>query len=125
MKVGVGKAIRRGSRHQPSQAESRCRSRHADGPSVGVVLDHVADDIWPKSLAVLARGGKLVTCGATAGGRPGGVSSGTQFLQVSRIRPIIDRPFLLKDAAAAQQHMERAQQSDKIILHIADQIKQT
>jgi uncharacterized phosphosugar-binding protein len=77
--------------------------------------------VWPFWLAA----GNSLPVAQPAGGRPGGVSSGTQFLQVSRIRPIIDRPFLLKDAAAAQQHMERAQQSDKIILHIADQIKQT
>ncbi len=37
---------------------------------VDVVLDCVAGEVWQKSLAALARGGRLVTCGATAGGSP-------------------------------------------------------
>jgi NADPH:quinone reductase-like Zn-dependent oxidoreductase len=95
-----------------------------------------------KSLAVLARGGRLVTCGATAGGQPiddlsaiyskhlkiYGSTLGSReefrqvlsFLQVSRIRPIIDRQFPLEDAAAAQQRMEESRQFGKIILQISD-----
>jgi NADPH:quinone reductase-like Zn-dependent oxidoreductase len=37
---------------------------------VDVVVDHVAGESWSDSLASLAKGGKLVTCGATAGGQP-------------------------------------------------------
>ncbi|MEF8800124.1 MAG: zinc-binding dehydrogenase [Halolamina sp.] len=37
---------------------------------VDVVVDHIAGESWSDSLASLARGGKLVTCGATAGGQP-------------------------------------------------------
>jgi NADPH:quinone reductase-like Zn-dependent oxidoreductase len=37
---------------------------------VDVVVDHVGGDTWTDSLASLARGGRLVTCGATAGPRP-------------------------------------------------------
>jgi NADPH:quinone reductase-like Zn-dependent oxidoreductase len=37
---------------------------------VDVVVDHVAGESWSDSLGSLAKGGKLVTCGATAGGQP-------------------------------------------------------
>ena len=111
-----------------------------DGRGVDVVLDCVAGEIWRKSLAVLARGGRLVTCGATAGGQPiddlsaiyskhlkiYGSTLGSReefrevlsFLRLSGIRPIIDRQFPLEDAAAAQQRMEEARQFGKIILQM-------
>src|SRR5262245_54919037 len=34
---------------------------------VDVVVDHVGQATWPKSLRSLARDGRLVTCGATSG----------------------------------------------------------
>ena len=37
---------------------------------VDVVVDHIGGDTWSDSLRSLARGGRLVTCGATAGPRP-------------------------------------------------------
>jgi len=45
--------------------------REATGKrGVDVVVDHVGGDTWSDSLRCLARGGRLVTCGATAGPRP-------------------------------------------------------
>ncbi|MFB6072088.1 MAG: zinc-binding dehydrogenase [Halobacterium sp.] len=37
---------------------------------VDVVVDHVGEATWDDSLRSLAKGGRLVTCGATTGGRP-------------------------------------------------------
>jgi NADPH:quinone reductase-like Zn-dependent oxidoreductase len=37
---------------------------------VDVVVDHVGAETWTDSLKCLAKGGRLVTCGATTGGRP-------------------------------------------------------
>jgi len=37
---------------------------------VDVVVDHVGEATWDSSLRSLAKGGRLVTCGATTGGRP-------------------------------------------------------
>jgi len=36
---------------------------------VDVVIEHVGEATWPKSVRSLARGGRLVTCGATTGRR--------------------------------------------------------
>lgn len=112
------------------------------GRGVDVVLDCVAGPVWRKSLASLTPGGRLVTCGATAGGQPTddiaaiiskhlkiyGSTLGSReefrqvlsFLASSKIRPIVDRVFPLKEAAAAQQRMENSRQFGKIVLHIED-----
>lgn len=108
------------------------------GRGVDVVVDSVAGPVWRKSLAALARGGRLVTCGATAGGQPQDdlqaiVSKGLKiygstlgsredfrellnFLNATQIRPLIDRKYPLREARAAQQRMEDAAQFGKILL---------
>ena len=112
------------------------------GRGAEVVLDSIGGEFWRKSLASLARGGRLVTCGATAGGEPiddiAAISSkelkiygstlGSReefsqvinFLNAAKIRPVIDSIFQLEDAAGAQLHLENARQFGKIILRIPD-----
>lgn len=109
---------------------------------VDVVLDCVAGEVWQKSLSALAKGGRLVTCGATAGGLPDtdlrtifsnhlkifGSTLGSReefrqllsFMTLSQIRPIIDQTFPLQEAASAQRRMEEARQFGKIVLQISD-----
>ena len=109
---------------------------------VDVVLDCVAGEVWQKSLAALARSGRLVTCGATAGGSPEtdltpiftkhlqifGSTLGSRdefrqllsFMAVAEIKPIIDQVFPQSEAAAAQRRMEEAKQFGKIVLQISD-----
>ena len=43
---------------------------HTGKRGVDVVVDHVGEATWDSSLKSLAKGGRLVTCGATTGGRP-------------------------------------------------------
>ena len=43
---------------------------HTDKRGVDVVVDHVGAATWQDSLRSLAKGGRLVTCGATTGGSP-------------------------------------------------------
>ncbi len=109
---------------------------------VDVVVDCVGGKSFGKSLTALARGGRLVTCGATAGAylqmdlrrvfwnhlKIFGSTLGSReefrqllaFLETRRIRPIIDQLFALKDAAAAQRRLEEGRQFGKIVLQIAD-----
>ena len=111
------------------------------GRGVDVVLDCVAGEVWQKSLAALARGGRLVTCGATAGAQPQddltaicskqlkiyGSTLGSReefrqllnFMAVKKIKPIVDSVFLLKEAASAQRYLEEAKQFGKVVLQIA------
>lgn len=113
-----------------------------EGRGVDVVLDSVAGEVWQQSLHSLAHRGRLVTCGATAGWEPNddldlmiakelriyGSTLGSRedfcqllsFLDATQIRPIIDRKFPLKEAAAAQQRMEDGRQFGKILLAVND-----
>jgi len=109
---------------------------------VDVVLDCVGGEGWRKSLSCLALGGRLVTCGATAGGnavddieaicskelRIYGSTLGSReefrllisFLNAAKIRPIIDSVFPLREAAAAQRYVEEARQFGKVVLEIPE-----
>jgi NADPH:quinone reductase-like Zn-dependent oxidoreductase len=109
---------------------------------VDVVVDSVGGDSWAKSLAALAKGGRLVTCGATGGANPQtdirrifwnhlkifGSTMGSReefrqllsLMRTSKLRPIIDQLFSLKEAAAAQQRLEERKQFGKIILQVSD-----
>lgn len=109
---------------------------------VDVVVDCVGGESWVKSLAALAKGGRLVTCGATAGAHPQtdirrifwnnlkifGSTLGSReefgqllsFMRISQTRPIIDQVFPLKDAAAAQRRLEEGKQFGKIVLQIEE-----
>ena len=109
---------------------------------VDVVVDCVGGESWVKSLAALVKGGRLVTCGATAGANPQtdirrifwnhlkifGSTLGSReefrqllgFMQASRVRPIIDQIFPLKETAAAQRRLEEGKQFGKIVLQIRE-----
>lgn len=109
---------------------------------VDVAVDCVGGNSWGKSLAALAKGGRLVTCGATAGADPPtdirrifwnhlkifGSTLGSRdefrqllaFMQNSEVRPIIDQLFPLRDAAEAQRRLEEGRQFGKIVLQITD-----
>jgi NADPH:quinone reductase-like Zn-dependent oxidoreductase len=138
-KLGKAKAL--GADHGINHRKEdfvKCVRALTDNRGVDVVLDCVGGEVWQKSLASLATGGRLVTCGATAGGQPKddieaiftkhlkiyGSTLGSReefrqlisFLNVSKIKPIIDRIVPLKDAAAAQQYVEDAKQFGKVVL---------
>jgi len=103
-------------------------------------VDSAGGDGWVRSLAALARGGRLVTCGATVGSHPqtdvrrifwnnlkvfgSTMGSRQEFAQVIHVmenmgaKPILDRFFPLKDAAAAQRRLEEGQQFGKIVLEM-------
>jgi NADPH:quinone reductase-like Zn-dependent oxidoreductase len=109
---------------------------------VDVVVNCVGGPTWTESLAALARGGRLVTCGAVAGARPNtdlrrvfwnhlticAANAGTRreflrvldFLATSKRKPVIDTVFPLEDASWAHQRMEEGNHFGKIILRIGD-----
>ena len=114
-------------------------TRHLTGKrGVEVVIDCVGGESWARSLGALAKGGRLVTCGATAGVHSHsdvrrifwnhlqifGSTLGTRedfrqvlnFMEITQTKPIIDRVFPLREAAAAHQRLEEGQQFGKIVL---------
>jgi NADPH:quinone reductase-like Zn-dependent oxidoreductase len=107
---------------------------------VDVVIEHVGEATWTKSLRSLARGGRLVTCGATTGwnghidlralfskqlsvygsymGTKGELLSVARFFFAGQLKPVVDRTFPLADAAAAQRVLEDSAQFGKIVLEV-------
>ena len=109
-----------------------------DGRGVDVVLEHVGEATWAKSLAVLAKRGRLVSCGVTAGNMGqinirkmyqkqwqimgsalGNRAELMALLGVAgdgKLEPVIDSVLPLKDAAQAHQRMMDRKQFGKIVL---------
>ena len=107
---------------------------------VDVVIEHVGEATWPKSVRSLARGGRLVTCGATTGGRgsldlhalfakqlsvlgsymgtKGELLQAARLFFTARLEPVIDRTYPLADAADAQRRLEQSGQFGKIVLEV-------
>ena len=105
---------------------------------VDVVLENVGAATWKNSLRVLAKGGRLVTCGATSG--PIGetdirlvfwnqlkiigstMANRKEFHDVmaqlfrGRLKPVVDQVLPLKDGAAAQQKLAEGKQFGKLVL---------
>jgi NADPH:quinone reductase-like Zn-dependent oxidoreductase len=111
-----------------------------DGRGVNVVIEHVGQATWDRSVRCMARGGRLVTCGATTGaqatinlqflfarqlsllgsymGTKGELLDAVPFLAAGRLKPAIDRVYPLAEAAEAQQRLEKAGQFGKIVLKV-------
>jgi NADPH:quinone reductase-like Zn-dependent oxidoreductase len=107
---------------------------------VNVVFEHVGTATWEDSLASLAYAGRLVTCGATTGydakldlrilfakqlsllgsymGTKSDLYSVMHLVAAGRFRPVIDRIFPLKEAAAAHTYLETGQQFGKVVLTV-------
>jgi len=114
--------------------------RFTSNRGVDIVIEHVGEATWDRSLKCLARSGRLVTCGATTGhqakidlrflftrqyslmgsymGTKAELLRAAQFFFSGQLRPVVDRTFPLKDAAVAQSHLERGEQFGKIVLEV-------
>jgi NADPH:quinone reductase-like Zn-dependent oxidoreductase len=114
--------------------------RFTNRRGVDVVIEHVGEATWWKSVRVLAHGGRLVTCGATTGangaldltalfakqlsilgsymGTKGELLQAARLFFAGQLKPVIDRTFPLADAAAAQQRLEESGQFGKIVLDV-------
>jgi NADPH:quinone reductase-like Zn-dependent oxidoreductase len=111
---------------------------------VDIVFEHIGGEVFEKSITVLARGGRLVTCGATGeftakldiryvytrhqtifGSWMGSKSELIEVLKFfeggktnRRLQPVIDKVFPLAQAADAQRRMESRSNFGKIVLEI-------
>jgi NADPH:quinone reductase-like Zn-dependent oxidoreductase len=111
-----------------------------DGRGVDVVVEHAGAATWDRSVRCLARGGRLVTCGATAGHAASVdlrhlfarqlsllgsyMGSKSELIRAAGLffrgvyRPVVDRTFPLADAAEAHRHLESSSQFGKVVLTI-------
>ncbi len=126
----------------PSSGEfAREVKRLTGGRGVDVVFEHVGQATWEQSIYSLARGGRLVTCGATTG-FDGKINIGYLFarhlsilgsfmgakaelfavldlFKRGRLKPVLDCVLPLDQAAQAHQRLESREQFGKVVLSVA------
>jgi NADPH:quinone reductase-like Zn-dependent oxidoreductase len=105
---------------------------------VDVVIEHVGGETFERSLRVLARGGRLITCGATSGAEVSvnlrliffkllsiiGSTMGSlselheiiKHVEAGRLRPVIDRILPFGGLAEGHRILEERQAFGKIVL---------
>ncbi len=110
------------------------------GKGADVVFEHIGPATWAGSVRCLARGGRLVTCGATTGPKVeldlrffytkelsvlgSYMGSRRELNQVlaligkGKLRPVVAKTFPLEEAAKAQQAMESRNFFGKLVLKI-------
>jgi NADPH:quinone reductase-like Zn-dependent oxidoreductase len=109
---------------------------------VHVVLDDVGEATWERSLRVLGRGGRLVTCGATSGpmvqtdarklfwhqwtimgstmGNDRELDAVVQALGEGALVPVVDAVYPLEEARAAYERLSNGDQFGKVVLRLRD-----
>ncbi len=109
-----------------------------EGRGVDVVIEHIGPEVWASCVESLAKGGRLITCGATTGGEVTldlrhvfsrqltikGSYMGTraelvkaaELIGQKRVIAAIERTFPLQDAREAQELMASRRFFGKIVL---------
>jgi NADPH:quinone reductase-like Zn-dependent oxidoreductase len=112
------------------------------GAGADIVVEHVGEATWQRSLQAARPGGRITVCGATTGPNPPaalhriwwkqltvfGSTMGTkedfegayELIASGRARPIVDRVFPLPEARAAHEHLESGRQFGKVVLRIPE-----
>jgi NADPH:quinone reductase-like Zn-dependent oxidoreductase len=116
------------------------RVRELTGGGAHVVVEHVGEATWARSLAAARPGGRIVVCGATSGpnppaalhriwwreleiygstmGTPADFQGAYDLIAAGKARPVVDSVFPLAEARAAHERLERGEQLGKIVLRI-------
>jgi NADPH:quinone reductase-like Zn-dependent oxidoreductase len=114
--------------------------KEASGRGANVVVEHVGQATWERSLNAAAPAGRITVCGATSGPNPPaalhriwwkqltiyGSTMGTKedfegaydLIASGRVKPVVDRVFPLAEARAAHEYLEAAKQFGKVVLSI-------
>jgi NADPH:quinone reductase-like Zn-dependent oxidoreductase len=105
---------------------------------VDVVIEHIGEEVWERSLLCLATGGRLVTCGATSGyqvktdlrhiffrhlriygatsGNKGSLFKIIRLVQDGKLHPVKERVLPVKEAREAHRLLEERKQFGKLVL---------
>ena len=116
--------------------------KDVSGGGADIVIDHVGEATWRRSLDAARPSGRICVCGATTGPNPPanlhriwwkqltvyGSTMGSRedfeavydLVVSGRVQPVVDMVFPLAEAAAAHQRLEAGEQLGKIVLRIPD-----
>ena len=111
-----------------------------DGQGVDVVIEHIGPQVWDQCLKSLAKGGRLITCGATTGpkaeidlrhlysrsltlkgsymGTKAELLEAAKLIGAGKLKPVIDQVYPLKEARAAQEQMLSRKLFGKLVLTV-------
>ncbi len=111
------------------------------GRGIDVVVEHIGPAVWESCLHALAKGGRLVTCGATTGaevkldlrllfsrqlalkgaymGPRAALVEAAALIGRGAIKPVVDRVFPLREARQAQERMLDRKVFGKIVLTVS------
>jgi NADPH:quinone reductase-like Zn-dependent oxidoreductase len=134
-RLGAHEVINHTTQDVPAMVRELTAGRGAD-----VVVEHVGTATWEGSIKSLARGGRLVTCGATTGhdaridlrvlfvrqisllgsymGRKAELLRAADFFFAGQLRPVVDRTYPLAEAADAHRLLEARGQFGKLVLEV-------
>lgn len=109
-----------------------------EGRGVDVVIEHIGPEVWTQCLASLAKGGRLITCGATTGaevkldlryvysrqftikgsymGTRAELVKAAELVGQGKLKPVIDRTYPLREARVAQEQLLSRKVFGKIVL---------
>jgi NADPH:quinone reductase-like Zn-dependent oxidoreductase len=116
------------------------RVKTITGGGAHVIVEHVGQATWARTLNAARQEARVVVCGATSGPNPPaalhriwwkqlsilGSTMGTRadfqgaydLIAAGKARPVVDEVFPLADARAAHERLERGDQLGKIVLRI-------
>jgi NADPH:quinone reductase-like Zn-dependent oxidoreductase len=116
--------------------------KDATGRGVDVVVEHVGEATWQRSLQAVRMGGRICVCGATSGPNPPAALHRIWWKQLTilgstmgmradfegaydlvasgRARPVVDSVFALADTRAAHERLESGEQFGKVVLRIPE-----
>jgi NADPH:quinone reductase-like Zn-dependent oxidoreductase len=116
------------------------RVKDVTGGGAHVVVEHVGEATWARTLNAARQEGRIVVCGATSGpnppaalhrvwwkqlaifgstmGTPADFDGAYRLIADGKARPVVDEVFPLAEARAAHERMERGEQLGKIVLSI-------
>ncbi len=135
-RLGAAHVVNHATQDLVAEVKRITRRRGAD-----VVVDSVGEASWPLSLRCLARGGRLVTCGATTGPMVGidirklfwhqwsllGSTMGThaEYAAVAELAsrgalwPVVDRVVPLGESVEVYRRMAANEQAGKLVIQVA------
>jgi NADPH:quinone reductase-like Zn-dependent oxidoreductase len=133
--LGADLVIDRGCQDFVAEVKKATGGRGAD-----VVIEHVGGDVMTASVRATATGGRIVTCGATAGHSPeidlrhvffrqieilgstmgpkGALFTILEHVRSGKLRPVVDRVLPLWDAAEAHRVLESREAFGKVVLEV-------
>lgn len=125
--------------HKTAKVSEEAR-KYTEGKGVDVVVEHPGKATWEESIRAVAKGGRIVTCGATTGydavtdiryvfskeiaiygsymGGAGELLRVVELFKQRRLRPVVDISMPLERARDAQERMEKSEHFGKIVLTV-------